>query len=53
MPMGPAFSGLVVVVVGAVAMAMAMAMYELFLKASRSRMFSTTLSQPIVTALAG
>ncbi|WP_374677410.1 hypothetical protein [Piscinibacter sp.] len=32
MPMGPAFSGLVVVVVGAVAMAMAMAMYELFLE---------------------
>ena len=30
MPMGPAFSGLVVVVVGAVAMAMAM--YELFLE---------------------
>ena len=36
MPMGPAFSGLVVVVVGAVAMAMAMAMYELFLEGQPS-----------------
>ena len=32
MPMGPAFSGLVVVVVGAVALARALAMYELFLE---------------------